>query len=306
MQAGSEGHLHVTIIGGYLGAGKTTLVNHLLRHAEGTRYAVLVNEFGALPIDEDLIEAQSDDLITIAGGCVCCSYGDDLIRAAVDMTRLDPPPDHVLLESSGVALPGAIAGSLSLMADCTLDAVVVVANAETVQAQAQDPYMGDTITRQLSDADMILLNKVDLLPPASVQKTANWIAELVPKATIIETRHCAVPQQLILSAEHSDHHHSADTQMHAAGLLRTGLLEMTGEVDADAVARALADPSLGLVRAKGFVATPHGLRLVQVVGQRWDTSPAPPNAKPGIVVIAPSATFDLDRVRSAVEALVVS
>ena len=105
----------VTIIGGYLGAGKTTLVNHLLRNAQGRRLAILVNEFGELPIDADLIEARDDDIISLSGGCVCCSYGNDLIMAMMDMARMEPRPDHIVLEASGVALPAAIASSLSLL-----------------------------------------------------------------------------------------------------------------------------------------------------------------------------------------------
>ena len=82
--------LPVTVIGGYLGAGKTTLVNHLLRNADGLRIAVLVNEFGTLPIDADLIEAQDDNVIAIAGGCVCCSYGNDLVMAMIELARMEP------------------------------------------------------------------------------------------------------------------------------------------------------------------------------------------------------------------------
>ena len=79
----------VTVIGGYLGAGKTTLVNRLLRQANGRRLAVLVNEFGALPIDADLIESQDDNIINIEGGCVCCSYGSDLIAGLRDLQTID-------------------------------------------------------------------------------------------------------------------------------------------------------------------------------------------------------------------------
>ena len=81
--------LPVTVIGGYLGAGKTTLVNQLLRNANGQRLAILVNEFGALPIDEDLIEAESDDLISIAGGCICCTFGSDLSEAMMALVLVD-------------------------------------------------------------------------------------------------------------------------------------------------------------------------------------------------------------------------
>ena len=105
--------LPVTVIGGYLGAGKTTLVNHLLRHAGGRRIAVLVNDFGALPIDADLIEARDGDLLAIAGGCVCCSYGSDLMDALAALLERSPRPDHLVIETSGVALPGSVARSAS-------------------------------------------------------------------------------------------------------------------------------------------------------------------------------------------------
>ena len=82
--------LPVTLIGGYLGAGKTTLVNHLLHHADGRRLAVLVNEFGDLPIDADLIEARDGNLISIAGGCICCSFGSDLVAALLNIKQREP------------------------------------------------------------------------------------------------------------------------------------------------------------------------------------------------------------------------
>ena len=107
--------LPVTVIGGYLGAGKTTLVNQMLRQAGGVRIAVLVNEFGELPIDEDLIEAQDDDLISIAGGCICSSFGNDLIAALQQIAALQPCPDHIVIEASGVALPAAIANNVTLI-----------------------------------------------------------------------------------------------------------------------------------------------------------------------------------------------
>ena len=126
----------VTVIGGYLGSGKTTLVNHLLRTAAGRRIAVLVNEFGALPIDADLIEARDDTMIKLSGGCVCCSYGSDMMAALMDIQQLRPAPDHVLLEASGVALPGAVAQSVELLSGCRLDSTVVLADAETVEERA--------------------------------------------------------------------------------------------------------------------------------------------------------------------------
>ena len=142
----AAGPLQVTVVGGYLGAGKTTLVNHLLRNADGLRLAVLVNEFGELPIDADLIEAEDDKIISIAGGCVCCSYGNDLMLALMDLAKMKPRPDHVLLESSGVAIPGSIAASIGLLADFSADGVVILADAETIRKNAADRYVGDTVS----------------------------------------------------------------------------------------------------------------------------------------------------------------
>ena len=107
-----SGRTPVTVAGGYLGAGKTTLVNHLLRHAQGMRLAVLVNDFGELAIDADLIEAQSGDVLSIAGVC-CCSFGSDLIGGAGDAGRPRAGAGPVLIETSGVALPGAVARSVT-------------------------------------------------------------------------------------------------------------------------------------------------------------------------------------------------
>lgn len=122
--------LPVTIVGGYLGAGKTTLVNHLLRHADGLRIAVLVNDFGDLPIDADLIESADGDVIALAGGCVCCAFGSDLVGALIALARRAPRPDHVLIETSGVALPGAVARTLTLVAGLERQGVLVVVDAQ--------------------------------------------------------------------------------------------------------------------------------------------------------------------------------
>ena len=113
----------VSIVGGYLGAGKTTLVNHLLRERGGRRIAVLVNDFGDLSIDDALIEARDGALLRLAGGCICCSFGSDLLAALQQLLALQAPPDHVLVECSGVALPSAVARSLGLLSGFALDAL---------------------------------------------------------------------------------------------------------------------------------------------------------------------------------------
>lgn len=285
--------LPITIIGGYLGAGKTTLVNHLLRNADGVRLAILVNEFGELPIDEDLIEAQDEDIISIAGGCVCCSYGNDLTLALMDMTALDPPPDHVLLESSGVALPGAIAASVSLLQGYTIDGIVVLTNAETIRDQASDIYVGDTIERQLNDADLIVLNKTDLVSETEREDIKNWLKEEAGNAEIVEAQHGALPSAILLQSFATKERADASRASHKSAGFTTRTLPIAGPMDADKLAQGLADASLALVRAKGFVKTPDGqTKAIQVVGRRWAVSDANDSATLGLVVIGHETTFD--------------
>lgn len=290
--------LPVSILGGYLGAGKTTLVNHLLRHADGLRIAVLVNEFGALPIDADLIEAQDDTLISIAGGCVCCSYGNDLIQAMVDLSKMEIAPDHVLIESSGVALPGAIAASISLIEDMVVEGVIVMCDAETIRDQLANEYIGDTIERQLADADLVLLNKADLLSETELDAVAGWLKTQVPGAEVVPAQMAQVPRDVVLQRFDADPKRLMDRREGHLVPFSSKVIQFNSDCDADAVAQQLADPDLALIRAKGFVPTAQGLRAIQVVGRRWSVSVAPAQAKPGVVVISQSGDVSLEHIQA--------
>jgi len=166
----------VTLIGGYLGAGKTTLVNHLLHERGERRIAVLVNDFGELPIDDALIESRDGPLLRLAGGCVCCSFGSDLMAALLQMQALQPAPQHILIETSGVALPAAVARMLGLLQGVQLDARLVLADAETLRRQAADRYVGELVREQLLQADLLLLNKTDLVAEDELPRLLGWLA----------------------------------------------------------------------------------------------------------------------------------
>ncbi len=289
--------LPVTLIGGYLGAGKTTLVNHLLRTADGLRLAVLVNEFGALPIDADLIEARDEKVIAIAGGCVCCSYGSDLMAALMDLELLAGEIDHVLIETSGVALPDQVARSLHLLAGYAHDGTVVLADAETVRARARDDYLSDTIAAQLESADLLLLNKGDLVDRADLAATRTWLAEAAPDARLVETAWARVDKTALLGAgldrpPAPRHQH---TVAHAA-------LELTLDhaVDVDRLAKTLSAAEVGLVRAKGVVRDGvGGWHTVQVVGRRSRVEPTA-GGPARLVCIAIGEAIDKAAVRQAV------
>ena len=274
----------VTVVGGYLGAGKTTLLNHLLRHAAGLRIAVLVNDFGELPIDADLIEAQDGDVISIAGGCVCCSFGSDLVAALMRLPERSPRPEQVLVETSGVALPASVARSVALLPAFRRDATVVLADAENVRARAADRYVGDTVTRQLAEADLILLNKCDLASPSAIAQLTPWLREQAPQARVIHAQRSAVPPEVLLgvSAARASQTTSVWLRSGAAGKLapppastsfESVALRPDTTLDAAALAAALADPALGLLRAKGVLQDRDGgWWALQVVGSRWDVS----------------------------------
>jgi len=295
--------LPVTVVGGYLGAGKTTLVNSLLRQANGRRLAVMVNEFGALPIDASLVEAADDRIVSLTGGCVCCSYGEDLVSSLVMLAALEPRPDHVLLEASGVAFPGAIAGTVGLLQDFALDGAVVLADAETVRGRAGDRYLGSTVRRQLAEADLILLNKCDLAGDAVAVEA--WLGETAPGARVVRTVRSGAPIDIVLGAW------TGRAALPAAGGpfdhtqgYATAALDPPEGADPEALARILADPAHRLLRAKGFMRRPGaGMAAIQTVGNRWTVTEAPADAPPGLVCIGLEARTDFEVLRRAVSGL---
>lgn len=189
--------LPVTILGGYLGAGNTTLVNRLLRAANGRRIAVLVNDFGDIGIDADLIEAREGDVINLAGGCVCCSFGSDLMAALLRLRERSSLLDHVLIETSGVALPATVASTVSLVEGLRVDAIVLLADASVIRQQASDRYVGETVLRQLQQADLLVLNKLDLVQAAEKRAVINWMAQSAAGVCLVEAEYGQLPPELL-------------------------------------------------------------------------------------------------------------
>jgi len=275
----------VTVIGGYLGAGKTTMVNHLLRHAAGRRIAILVNEFGDLPIDQDLIEAEGEDMIAISGGCICCSFGSDLTAALIKLSELTPTPDHVVIEASGVAMPGTVALSISILPGFVLSGVVVLADGERVQAQAEDDYIGDTILRQLSDADVIVHSKTDLQPnDRAIEAVESWLQAMAPQAKIVPTVQGHVPPDIILGLTGPTAKPQASP--HAdAGYESLAFREIPPCVPED-LAQKLATGSYGVIRAKGFLRDAEGNSwVIQTVGRRFEAQRGQKSELGGVVCI---------------------
>jgi len=191
--------LPLTVIGGFLGAGKTSLLNHWLRQARGLRCAVLVNDFGAINIDAALIEHRTGDTMALSNGCVCCQIGDDLTQALVRVLDAVPAYDAVLVEASGVSDPWRIAQMGRADPGLRLDGVVVVADASAALAQSADPLLADTLARQWRAADLVVLNKCDLAAPEQRQAVRRHLAAVAGAVPVLEATQGEVPLALLSS-----------------------------------------------------------------------------------------------------------
>ena len=189
----------MSVLGGFLGAGKTTLLNRILSGSHGVRCAVLVNDFGELAVDGSLVAAHDGETITFANGCVCCSMGDDLVVTLDRLLDRDPPPEHILVEASGVADPRAIADVATLHPGLSRDLVVVLADVETVRARHDDHRLRETVMRQLAAADLLVLNKCDLVSEAAIGETEAWARGRSPVPTIRSVG-ADIPMELLSAA----------------------------------------------------------------------------------------------------------
>jgi G3E family GTPase len=190
------------VVAGFLGAGKTTLLNHILHGEHGRRIAVLVNDFGSINIDAELITEVGDGMVSMANGCICCSIRSDLIGAVLRMADLPDRPEHIVIESSGVADPAGIVSSFlepEIWGTVQLDGVITVVDAE----QALDlPDEEAALARvQVAGGDLLLLNKVDLVDAARLAQVKDWLREIRPGVPVFETSQCRLPMEILLGID---------------------------------------------------------------------------------------------------------
>ena len=300
----------VTVIGGYLGSGKTTLLNQVLRQTSqmdsGPRIAVLVNDFGDIGIDGDLIAAADGDTITLTNGCVCCRIGSDLMTALWSVRDRANPPGHVIIEASGIADPAPIAHH-ALTPGFDLDAIVVLLDAETVRRRERHPVMGRTIRRQLAAADVLVLNKIDLVSPEQLADLDAWLARVSPGVPVLHTRDGEAPVAALTGLEHSSLP-QAEPSDHCRDYV-TVSLTLDQPVQREALERLLDDLPGGVVRAKGILRlaeSPDRRTVVHRVATRRaiTTDGAWSASESGrLVVIALAGTAGLDDPERLVHAL---
>jgi G3E family GTPase len=164
--------LPLTVIGGYLGAGKTTLINRLLSEDHGRRVMVMVNDFGSVNIDAALLKSADCDTIELTNGCVCCTMGADLFMAMGDALDRRPRPDHLVIEASGIADPAKIANAARAEPEMDYAGVVVVVDGENFMATASDAQIGPQICGQVEVADLLLVSKCGAVPAPLAMRLA--------------------------------------------------------------------------------------------------------------------------------------
>ena len=170
----------VTVIGGFLGAGKTTFVNHLLRSG-GPRTAVLVNDFGEVNVDATLIASHDGTTMTLTNGCICCSIGTSFIDTMCRVLDAPVPFERIVIEASGVGDPWKIAEIALIEPTLRLDRVIVLADASRIVQLIDDVRVGDTVRGQFERCDVVLLNKTDLIAAAALAAARDAVAETAPR-----------------------------------------------------------------------------------------------------------------------------
>ena len=269
----TSGEILFTVVGGYLGSGKTTLLNHILRHAGGRRLGIIVNDFGGINVDASLIESHDQEMVSLANGCVCCSISAGFAEALTRLAQRTNPPEHVIIEASGVADPVRV-GYFGSMPPYRLDGVVVLADAETIRERARDKYVGSAVLRQLRGADLVVLNKVDLVSEAERTALGTWLSEEVPGARIFPTSQGRMPLAVLLglheagapAAQRDDHEHDHGEDYASRSIT------IDTPLDERAFRASVAQWPGSVLRAKGIVylADDKLHRYVfQLVGRRW-------------------------------------
>ncbi len=218
----------LTIITGFLGAGKTTLLNRILNGDHGLRIAVLVNDFGSINIDSDLVTATSvdGDAVSLSNGCICCTIRGDLLQAVEDLFKAETPPEYVIIETSGVSDPLEVALTFRdvprMQALIRIDSIITVMDAEQFPEVERMSEYTVLVMNQVGMADLIVLNKTDLVDAAALETIEKRIQQMMPRSRVLRTTHADVPLQLLLGVGHYDPQRltqraPADIHVHESG-----------------------------------------------------------------------------------------
>lgn len=311
----------LTILTGFLGAGKTTLLNRILTSDHGLRVAALVNDFGSVNVDAELIVGVRDNVISLANGCTCCTLRDDLVATVLGIINGPERPEYIVLEASGVADPGGIVMAFNTpdLADkIRLDSVTCVVDANQVFAHPEHPQVNQLKLLQIAFADMVVLNKVSLAGPQKVATTRAWIDDHFNNIRVFETDYAEVPDEVLLGvgrfdATQFDELRSGETHSHLSDQPSFDTWTYTSPTPLwlARLEEAVAQLPSTVFRCKGIVYSiedPERPTAMQVVSRRLDLSTLEPwRDGPGttVVVIAARGSIDATALRDIFDACAV-
>ena len=307
----------LTILTGFLGAGKTTLLNRILNGNHGLKVAVLVNDFGAINIDAELVVGVESNDISLANGCVCCTIRDDLVATVMETINRPERPEYILLETSGVAGPSSIAMTFNnprFRDRIRLDSILCVVDAEQVFTA---PETMELKIFQMACADMVILNKVDLVGREQIGKIKEWLDSRFHRYRLIEAKHADVPLPVLLSvgrfdparldanAHFGDGRCTVPTCRHEyhhrdhSNAFSTWSYETDRPFSLEALREAASTLPANIYRAKGVIYTadaPERRAVLRVVGRRVDIALTDDwrERAPRTQIVAIGAAADID------------
>lgn len=271
--------LPLTVIGGYLGAGKTTLINRLLASDHGQRITVLVNDFGALNIDASILRSANAETIELTNGCVCCTMRGDLFFAIGDILDRTGRPDHLIVEASGIADPSRIAAVALAEPELAYSGILTVVDGLNLTRQIADPHISDQVAGQILAADFVAVSKVPREDPAIVAaltalEVDRWIGadEVSSILPLVLATELTLSPRMPGEASHPTYVHWSEAEPQP--------------MDGAAIRGRLMQLPPGLLRLKGIIADPAGgCWEVHVVGTRLEIAERAENLAGGIVAI---------------------
>lgn len=286
----------VTIVGGFLGAGKTSLLNHILNRSRDRRIAVLVNDFGTINVDAKLIVSVEGETVSLANGCVCCTIRDDLLIEVEKLLATETPPEHIVIETSGVSKPLAVAETFINPSVQSFVDVRIIAVLDADLAHDEQAEYSDLAIDHIRYTDLVVINKTDLVTPPQLAALKQRVEAIAARSRIWETTFGAVPLELVfddqmsrameslrennkLFGPHHEHHHDRD--------FATWIFRSEAAWSFSALHRAVEQLPRGIFRAKGMVRLDletDDYGILQVTGRRgWLKLVAPENGEAGRV-----------------------
>lgn len=264
----------IVIIGGFLGSGKTSLLTHVLMTDHGRRIAVLINDFGEINIDAQLVVAiEGQHTVSLANGCICCTIRDDLLTEVARLLAMPDPPEQIIIETSGVSDPETVAQTFLLDSQqqrVRVEAIISVFDAD----QSAIPADYQALARsQIEVADIVVLNKIDLVSADQVAECRRSIQSIAPKARVLETTHGRVPVGILFdgATPETEHEPHGRPPHHHGGDFATWTYRTDRPFSFDAMHRAIERLPIDIYRAKGRVKLeidPGERAILQVTGRR--------------------------------------